>query len=218
MFIRKFQQRNIVWKAQADGGQQTETQQTTSTTEQSTTSATTENASGDANAQTQQANAEEKRFTQAELDAKIEDRLKRERESAKNKKAEEDAAAERKRLADDGKLKELSERQANDIVTLTADKETLTTKVTGLEEELGKVKGILEKQLTEQKKALPEPVQKLLNSLPLLDQMNWVAENAEKLGITVKGVPPTPKGEGTGTGNPVDDFISAQNNRGQEKK
>lgn len=200
--FRKFQQRNFVETVPADNGQ-------------ATPPASTDNAPADPPATPP--SGDEKRFTIAEVEGIVKERLERDREAAKKKKETEDAAAERTRLAEEGKLKELSEKQAADLLTLTADREALTTEVTGLKESLTKYEALFTRQLTEQKAALPEPVQKLLEKMPLLDQMAWITENAAKLGVPMKGVPATPAGSGSGTGSPVDDFISGLN-KGQEKK
>lgn len=187
--------------------------------EQTTTAAATENASGNAQGQQQQqASAEEKRFTQAELNAQIAERLQRERDSVKQKQEQAHAEAERTRLADEGKFKELNQKQAADLATLTSEKETLTTQVATLQESLKQYEAMFAQQLTAQKQALPEPVQKLLGAMPLLDQMAWMNENAGKLGLPIKALPVTPKGDNGGTGSLVDEYISALNGMGQEKK
>lgn len=184
--------------------QQQDEQQQGNSQQPQTPPATTDNASGDAQAQ-KQGGADEKRFTQAELETAIKDRLERERKKAKEDADKAAAEAEKRRLAEDQKFKELSEKQGADLVTLTTEKETLSTQVTTLQDQLKRYEGVFAKQLAEQKRALPEPVQKLLEKMPLLEQSTWIAENAGKLGI--KGVPPTPKGNG-GNGNSKDEEVA----------
>jgi hypothetical protein len=181
--FRKFQQRNFVETTSADNGQQIPP-------------ASTDNAPADPPAPPP--TGDEKRFTQAELEAQIKDRLERERKKTKEDAEKAAADAETKRLQDEQKFKELSEKQATDLLTLTTDKETLTTQLTTLEGKVKSYEDLFAKQLAEQKKALPEPVTKLLDMMPLLEQMAWLNDNAAKLGITLKGVPATPKGSGGG--------------------
>lgn len=197
-----------IWVTQQQVEEQQEEEQATTTA-----ATTTENASGDAQAQQQQqATAEEKRFTQADVDAAVKTRLARERAQVKEDQEKAATEAEKAKLIEEQKFKELSEKQATDLLTLTTEKETLTAQVTTLETENAQYKSIFEKQLTEQKKALSEPVQQLLNGLSLLDQMKWLSDNAAKLGITLKGVPPNPKPNGGGD-NKDEEAVKEQTTR-----
>jgi hypothetical protein len=69
---------------------------------------------------------EEKRFTQAELEAKISDRLKRERELAATKAQKDKEAAEAESLKEQQKFKELASQHEAKLAELGPQVETLT--------------------------------------------------------------------------------------------
>lgn len=128
---------------------------------------------------------EEKRFTQAEFEAHLKERLKREQEKAA-------AAAERARqeaaeqaLAEQQKFQELAEKRGSRVAELEPQVEALTAEVEAL-------RGAVQAQLDAAREGLPEHVTILLDKLPPAEQLAYIAANREKLVGGRGTVPPTP--------------------------
>ncbi len=202
MYLKKFRQRNFVWQVDDAGAAHANPAQII-------TPAATDDASGDAHGAQPQPHANEKRFTQAELEQAIKARLEREREKAEAEAQKAASAAEAKRLQENQQFRELSEKQAADLLTLAAAQEALTGQLGERDATLARYEEVFAKQLAEQKKALPEPVVELLDKMAMLDQAAWLAANAAKLGGTTRGVPPSPRGT-AGNGNHQEEATARQ--------
>lgn len=131
---------------------------------------------------------DEKKFSQAELDAIVQDRLAREK-----KKQDEAAEKARKEAEEAGLLKnqefqKLAEERAKTIAELEPFKEQLN----GANETIERYKGALDKYLEAEKKDLPKHVLALLDKLDPVEQMEYIAANREELGKGPEGIPPSP--------------------------
>lgn len=122
------------------------------------------------NASQQNAGDGEKRFSQAELDAIVADRLKRANESAERKASRERQEAEERSAAEQGKFKELAEQRQTRIGEL----EPFETKATRYE-------AALKSLLDVQRKDLPAHITTLLDKLDPAEQLEWIAANQEAL-------------------------------------
>lgn len=125
----------------------------------------------------QAADKEERRFTQADLDRLIDERLKREREKSAKAAEKAKADAEAKALEEGNQFKELADKRAAKIAELEAqasEMETVRTRQADYE------KAITGYLMTE-KNGLSEPILALLEKLDPLDQLAWIAENKAKL-------------------------------------
>lgn len=162
------------------GGDEGETEQDNPTTGNGT------GQQGD-NAQQQNAGDGDKRFTQAELDAIVADRLKRATESAERKAATERQKAEERAATEQGQFKELAEQRQSRIAEL----EPFEAKATRYEAALTTL-------LTAQRKDLPGHLTALLDKLDPAEQLEWIAANQDALKPTngSAGPNPTPKGSG----------------------
>jgi len=133
-----------------------------------------------------QSDSNEKKFTQADIDRIVQDRLARASVKAEEerKKAEDKAKADV--LAEQGEFKTLAERLQADLEAT----EPVKKRVEVLE---GLIKASVDKVLAE----MPEAVRTLLNKLPVEEQFDWISKNSDTItkGI-IPGVPPTPNGSG----------------------
>ena len=141
--------------------------------------------------------AQEQKFTQADLDRIINERLAKERQKAdeKQKKAAEDAAA--KTLAEQGEFKALAETRAARIAELEAAMAGTGETVTKLSEQAETYKATLAGYVKAQRKNVPDHIGTLLDALDLPAQLKWLTDNADKLTAQISGVTPTPKPNGT---------------------
>ena len=134
--------------------------------------------------------ADGKKFTQAELDAIIADRLSREKKNQEaatekaRKKAEEDA------LLKNQEFQKLAEERGKRIAEL----EPLGDQIKSATETADRYKGALEKYLETEKKGLPKHVLTLLDKLDPVEQIEYIAANREELGKPKgpDGVPASP--------------------------
>ena len=138
----------------------------------------------------------EKTYTQAELDAKVEERLLRERKQAADRETKARTEAEAKALAEQGEFKKLSETQAKTLLDLTAERDGLSAERESLKAKADKYEKALNSLLDTHKAAIPEHVKPLLDRLDPVEQLQWIADNGGKVGVN--GVPATPKANGQG--------------------
>ena len=104
----------------------------------------------------------------------------------------EEEKARQARLKEQEKFQEL----ATEWETKATD---LKPKFDASEAELAKVNEILGKYAEAQMESVPELYRDIVAKMPLVERLEWLTENIEKLGKTPpKGVPATPKGTGTG--------------------
>lgn len=175
----------------------------TATTEApETTDATTEDAQPTADATgTENGGNGERTFTQADVDRLIEDRIRREREKADKERRKAEEAAEAKRLEDQKEFEQLANQRAERIKELEAE----TDKATTLAEELERSNTALETYVATLREGLPQSVLVLLDGRPLPDQLEWLTANRDEVLGTQpgpdkpKGVPASPKANGSGT-------------------
>lgn len=130
------------------------------------TGAATGQAAGQQAQQSQQT-ADDKRFTQAELEAIVKDRLAREQRKGQEAadKARQDAEA--KALAEQGKYKELADGHA--------------AKIAELEPKAQRYEAALRAQVAELRKDLPEHITALLDKMDAAEQLEYLATNRAKL-------------------------------------
>ena len=141
----------------------------------------------------QEPKVEQKLFTQEDINSIIDQRLDRERRQQREKEEQAKKTVEDLLLIEQGKFKELSDRREKEIGDLTST--------------LDGHKTALGKYLDHQRKLVPATVLTLLDKLPAVDQLDWIASNIEQLKVeqpkteppkTIAGVPPTPKPDGSG--------------------
>lgn len=125
--------------------------------------------------------AKEKLVPQSEVNALIEDRLKRDREKAKQDK-----------LKEDQKFKELSESQESQIRDWEGKHATATEQVKALTDQIGEYEKVVSALVKDQVKALPAPVQKLLEKYSPLEQLDWLNTEGKKMGATGTKIEPIP--------------------------
>jgi hypothetical protein len=113
---------------------------------------------------------EEKKFSQAELDTLIKDRLDRQRRAMETQQREAQAALETQKLEDQKEFEKLAKQRAEEINTIkprAALAESYEKSVSRL--------------MAEASKTLPSNLQMLLNKLPLSDQLDWLTENLDSV-------------------------------------
>lgn len=131
---------------------------------------------------------------QKHVDSIISDRLKRAKTSweadskAAQQKAQEKAEADR--LKEQNEFKTLAEKQQARLDALEPQFKTTS-------EQNERYKSALEKQLAKAKEGLSKPILTLLERMDVVEQMEWLAENAGQVELPkVKGPDPTPKPNG----------------------
>lgn len=116
----------------------------------------------------------EKRYTQAEFDARLEaaakDKLDRQRRTFEAQQREKEEALEVKRLEDTQEFEKLAQQRAKEIENLKPR--------AGLAESYEKGVNRLMMKATE---SLPSNIQTILNKLSLPDQLDWLAENLDSV-------------------------------------
>lgn len=137
------------------------------------------------------AKKEEKTFTQAELDQKVEERLQHER-----RKSEKDAEkirqkAEADALEKNQEWQKLAEKRQTRIDEL----EKQSTELTPFKEQAEKYKAALDAQLTERKKTLPKFILPLIEKMDPVEAMQYITEHAEELGGKPDTYSETPDGK-----------------------
>jgi hypothetical protein len=133
----------------------------------------------------------EKTFTQAELDAIIDDRLKRERKKSEDATEKARKAAEEEALTKNQEFQKLAETRATEIATLTKEKADLEP----FKEQAEKYKTALVTILDKQKKSLPKFVLPLIEKMDPVEAMTYITEHAEELGAKPETYSETPEGK-----------------------
>lgn len=138
-------------------------------------------------------------FTQAQLDAQIEARLRREREAAERKAEKDREAASDAAMKEQNQFKELADKHEKRAKELEPFKERAE-----------RLEAALKASLEGQRKGLAPHIIALLDRLDVVDQIEYIAENAEKLkadtGKQRTGVDATPTDTGTKT---TDEIVAA---------
>ncbi len=148
---------------------------------------------GDATGQNSGTDKPTPTFTQSDVDRIVNERLDRERKKAESttQKAREDA--ESKALADQAKFQELADKRGKQVTDLETANATLTTQLEAATAKADRHEKALLALLAEQLKAVPEHLHSLLSKLDAVEQLEWIAGNADKMKTATNGVPPTPK-------------------------
>jgi hypothetical protein len=131
-----------------------------------------------------QQNAEERRFTQAELDAAIKDRLARAEKKAQEATAKAKAEAEANALKEQGKYKELHEAAAARVAELEPVKERAE-----------RLEAVLAKRWDNEKGNVPDYILPLLEKMPVDERLDYITDNREKW---TKSGPPNINAGGNG--------------------
>lgn len=128
---------------------------------------------------------------QKDLEAKLKERL--EREQAKAAKAAEKARAEAeaKALQEQGEFKKLAEKQAAELESYKAK----AAELEGVSAEAKRLTNALIKYRDAQFTVIPEHIKPLLEKLDVVDQIEWLSANADKL----RAAPDDKKPSGTPT-------------------
>ncbi len=152
----------------------------------------TDDATGDKNGGNEQP---EPTFTQQDVDRIVNERLERERKKAeeRERKAREDAEA--KALQDNQQYKELSEKQAKQLLDAETDLADTQAKLESAEADRDRYQKALNSYVQKQREGVPESIGALLDNLDPVAQLDWLTENGECLGGN-SGVPATPKAKG----------------------
>jgi len=131
---------------------------------------------------------EEKKFSQAELDAIIDDRLKRERKKSEDATEKARKKAEEEALTKNQEWKTLAETRATEIADLTKEKAELEP----FKEQAEKYKAALDDQLKKIKEKLPKHLLPLIDKLDPVEAMAYITENGEALGAKPSTYSETP--------------------------
>lgn len=129
----------------------------------------------------------EAKFTQADVDRIVSERLERERRKAEAEAQKLKEKAEAEALAQNQKWQELAQKHEGTIKTLEAK----LAEVESAQQTLDRYKGALEAHLKTQREGLPAHILALLDKLDAVDQLEYIAANAGELRKKVK-VPGTP--------------------------
>lgn len=133
----------------------------------------------------------EKKFSQAELEEKIKERLERERAKAKKESETAKKQAEQDALAKNQEWQALAETRAKEIADLTQERDGLTP----YKDQAEKYKKALETQLATVKESLPKHITELIEKLDPVDQLTYISTHAKDLAIkpNAYGETPDPK-------------------------
>lgn len=132
-------------------------------------------------------------FTQSDVDRIVNERLDRERKKAESVTQKAREEVESKALADQAKFQELADKRGKQVTDLETANATLTTQLEAVTAKADRHEKALTKLLAEQLKAVPEHLHSLLSKLDAVEQLEWIAGNADKMKTATNGVPPTPK-------------------------
>lgn len=137
----------------------------------------------------------ERTFTQAELDVIIKERLAREKAASEKAQAEAAKKAADDAAAKNGEWQKLAEARAAEIASVSARLGELETAKT----QLAEYEAAIKLQADTAKKDLPAHILSLLDALPPVKQLEWLAKNASVLGQrptqTIPGTPPPASGK-----------------------
>jgi len=132
---------------------------------------------------------DEKKFSQAELDAIIDDRLKRERKKSEDAAEKARKAAEEEALKKNQEWQELAETRATELESLAKEKAELEP----FKEQAEKYKAALNDQLAKVKEKLPKYLLPLIEKMDPVEAMAYITEHAEEIGAGPETYGETPK-------------------------
>ena len=121
--------------------------------------------------------ADDKRFTQAELDAIVKDRLDRAQRKAAADQEKAKADAEARALAEQGEFKTLAEQRQQRIAEL----ENAHEQARATEKERDRYKAALASHVQALRTELPAHLTALLDKLDPVDQLEWMSANHAEL-------------------------------------
>ncbi len=137
----------------------------------------------------------EKTFTQAELDTIIKDRLAREKATSEKAQAEAAKKAADEAAAKNGEWQKLAEARAAEI----AEANSKLSELESAKARLAEYESAIKLQADAAKKDLPAHITSLLDALPPVKQIEWLAKNADALGKrptqTIPATPPPASGK-----------------------
>jgi hypothetical protein len=139
--------------------------------------------------------ADEKSFTQADVDRIVAERLEREKKKAEKAAQTAKEEAEAKALEEQQEFQKLAEKHGKKADKLQGE---LDESLAKLEEATARVEAVekaLETHLKAQKDGLPESVLELLEKLDTVEQLEYLAKHGESLSAKGGGggVPPSPR-------------------------
>lgn len=146
---------------------------------------------GDGEGKATETEAPEAKFTQADIDRIVKERLERAEAKAQSKAQKAREEAEAKALEENQEFQKLAEQRAAKVSELEASSATLTERVETVTAENERYKGALDSILKAQREGIDDGVIALLDKLDPVDQLEWIASNPQA--SKVKGVPATPK-------------------------
>lgn len=132
---------------------------------------------------------DEKKFSQADVDQIIKDRLARQKKQDEKEVEKAREKAEEDALKKNSDFQKLAEKHEKTIAELEGQIKDFTD----IKEQSKKYQNVLNKYLTEAKKNLPKHVLPLMEKLDIVDALEYVTDHADELGVQVLGVPQTPK-------------------------
>lgn len=121
-------------------------------------------------------------------------KLKAEWEAAEAKRQKETAEADTARLTEQKKFEELAEKRKASLDSVTGERDALKATVEAQA-------AVLLKLYEARKAAVPEMYQPLLDKLDVVERLDWIAANEEKLApgrTQPNGITPTPSPQGKG--------------------
>ena len=140
--------------------------------------AATNGAAGDQNGEENQETQDgDRRFTQAELDRIVKERLQRQQSKADAEAQRAAEAAEEKRLQDAEEFKELAETRQAKLQTVQTELETAQTQLTETQERLEAAETALQTYITKLEEGVPAAVLALMENQPAADRLTWLVEN-----------------------------------------
>lgn len=139
--------------------------------------ADTTNTEQDATAATQQQVTDDKKFSQADLDRIVKERLAREKEKADAEAARARSEAEAEAAKKNGEFEKLAKQREGELVTARAEKESLAAQIVEYEA----LKTATQNMINAQIKDLPEATRELLTDLSPVKQLEWLAKHADQL-------------------------------------
>jgi len=136
----------------------------------------------------------EPKFSQADVDRIVEERLKREKAKAEEKTRKAREEVEAKALADQQQWQELAEKRAASISQIEADLAARVGELETAQQRATRLEQALQAQLVTAKEGLPDAVVELVDRLDPVDQLEYLAKHKASLGGSkAGGVPPSPK-------------------------
>lgn len=135
--------------------------------------------------------SDDKRFTQAELEAIVKDRLERQKRASEAAKEKAEKEAAEKALKEQGEFKTLAEQRAAEV-------EALKPKAEYAEQ----LEAVVRKLLDEQRKDVPKHIIALLDKLSITDQLDYIASNRAEWSKSQQPAAPDINAGARNTGKP----------------